>query len=197
MGQQRLRTARRRTPARQLTLWVYAEGPFSRARGAGGSRRAGPNLHHLLHDSRRRETSVFPERSLRPRCPSAGKAQGSVTGSDGPVQNQPDVLASVYVEERDAGMARVRIVFSVGSSATGQLASSGEKAILGRGIYDTFFSRPQEEVGQRPMPRQRHQTDLAVRTLSGLHRPLAPLLIGSRRGAPLRSKQEPPLPTGC
>jgi hypothetical protein len=63
-------------------------------------------------------------------------------------------LASVYVEEREAGTARVRIVFSVGSSATGQLASSGEKAILDRGIYDTFFFRLQEEVEQRPIARQ-------------------------------------------
>lgn len=70
-------------------------------------------------------------------------------------------LASVYVEEREGGEARVRIVFSVGSSAAGHLASSGEKAILDRGIYDTFFFRLQEEVEQRPMSRQTPQRDLA------------------------------------
>jgi hypothetical protein len=81
-------------------------------------------------------------------------------------------LASVYVEERDAGTARVRIVFSVGSSATGQLASSGESAILDRGIYDTFFFRLQEEIGQRPTPGQppeREMADQPVKT-----EPMAP-----------------------
>lgn len=59
-------------------------------------------------------------------------------------------MASAYVEERDSNLARVRIVFSIGTAATGQLASSGERAILEQGIYNTFFSRLEEEVEQRP-----------------------------------------------
>lgn len=63
-------------------------------------------------------------------------------------------MASAYVDERDTSLTRVRIVFSVGTSATGQLASSGERTILYQGIYDTFFFRLEEEVGQRPAARK-------------------------------------------
>lgn len=63
-------------------------------------------------------------------------------------------MASAYVEERDASLARVRIVFSVGTSATGQFAGSGERAILEQGIYEIFFSRLEEEVKQRPAARE-------------------------------------------
>lgn len=59
-------------------------------------------------------------------------------------------VASAFVEERNANLTRVRIVFSIGTAATGQLASSGERAILEHGIYDTFFSRLEEEVELRP-----------------------------------------------
>ncbi len=39
-------------------------------------------------------------------------------------------VASVYVEDRGESGARVRIVFSLGTSATGPLATGGERAVL-------------------------------------------------------------------
>ena len=62
-------------------------------------------------------------------------------------------MASVYVEERAPDTARVRNVFSIGTSATGQLASSGERVILDQSIYEPFFSQLEEEIEQRPAHR--------------------------------------------
>ena len=71
-------------------------------------------------------------------------------------------VASAYVEDRDATSARVRIAFSVGTSATGQLAISGERAILKQDIYETFFSRLEEEIEQRRGARKPPRVELAA-----------------------------------
>jgi hypothetical protein len=61
-------------------------------------------------------------------------------------------MASAYVEEQGANAVRVRIAFSSARSATGQLGSSGERAVLTQNVYASFFSRLQEEIQQRPAP---------------------------------------------
>lgn len=61
-------------------------------------------------------------------------------------------VASVYVEERGGGTARVRIVFSLGTSATGPLAAGGERAVLDRTVYEAFFSGLADEIELRPLP---------------------------------------------
>jgi hypothetical protein len=73
-------------------------------------------------------------------------------------------MASVFVEEREADTARVRIVFSVSTSATGQLGGSGERAILNQSIYETFFSQLEEDLERRPAHRKPVQEASPART---------------------------------
>lgn len=61
-------------------------------------------------------------------------------------------VASAYLEERGNGAVRVRIAFSVDVSATGQLASTGERPVLDAGIYEAFFARLEDEIRLRPRP---------------------------------------------
>jgi len=61
-------------------------------------------------------------------------------------------MASVFIEERGADAIRVRITFTVGRSASGQLGAEGERAVLDAELYAAFFGRLDQEVSQRPVP---------------------------------------------
>lgn len=63
-------------------------------------------------------------------------------------------VASAYVEDRGQGAARVRIVFSLGTSAAGPLVPAGERAVLDRAVYDSFFAQLAQEIELRPALRQ-------------------------------------------
>lgn len=62
-------------------------------------------------------------------------------------------VASAYIEDRDEGTVRVRLAFSVGTSASGRLGSSGERAVLDDGAYAAFFTLLDAEIRGRPLAR--------------------------------------------
>lgn len=63
-------------------------------------------------------------------------------------------VATAYIEDRGQGAARVRVVFSLGTSASGPLAPAGERAVLDRAVYTGFFAQLAQEIELRPAPRQ-------------------------------------------
>lgn len=72
------------------------------------------------------------------------------TGGLGRLNETP--LASIFVEDRGDGIVRVRAAFSMGRSASGALASTGERAVTDPQPYATFFDRLTLEIAQRPAP---------------------------------------------
>jgi len=58
-------------------------------------------------------------------------------------------LASVFIDQRSAQSVHIRINFSVGRIASGQLAEQGESAVLDQALYSAFFNQISLEVAQR------------------------------------------------
>jgi hypothetical protein len=103
-------------------------------------------------------TSVLLDMGYR--VQSADIASGLITavaGSSGRLRLDPSGLArsthtpvvSVFIEERTPSSSRVRANFSVGTSASGQLASSGERPVLDGELYASFFALLETELADR------------------------------------------------
>ena len=58
-------------------------------------------------------------------------------------------VASVFIEQRSHETVRIRINFSVGKVASGQLGEQGERAVLDQALYAAFFNQVDFEVAQR------------------------------------------------
>jgi hypothetical protein len=103
-------------------------------------------------------TSVLLDMGYR--VQSADLASGLITavaGSSARLRLDPSGLArstqtpvvSVFVEEMTPVSSRVRANFSIGTSASGQLASSGERPVLDGELYASFFASLETELADR------------------------------------------------